>query len=159
MTDHLFATKSYCSFYSLKIFFSDFLSPHHNTFNKAWLSSWISLPPNYAIWRTEIFPSISSHPWFHRLDLPRSTIVKFSHLRLSHNLLPFHSFSFSFNSTPFCTLHTSESSCGIVTYSSTVCLSHMNVLFFFPNSPFLTTPLPTINLSLNLVFLHCFSHC
>lgn len=41
-----------------------------------------------------------------QLDLLRTTIVYFSRLRFGYNLLPFHLFFLSFNSSPFCTLHT-----------------------------------------------------
>jgi len=85
------STKSYSSSsYSLEIPFSDFLSSHRNSLNKAWLSSQRSLPQNYATSHREISPSTYSRSWFHHLDLSRSTTVNFSRLRLGYNLLPFH---------------------------------------------------------------------
>lgn len=46
--------------------------------------------------------------WFWGLEFPRHIIVSFFHLRLGHELLPNHSYLFSLNSFPMCTLHSNE---------------------------------------------------
>ena len=76
--------------------------------SNAWSTKWSSLASNYAQWHRSISPHPSILPWFHRLDLPRKSIVAFSRLRVGHNLLPYFAFKLNLNSVPFCPLHEEE---------------------------------------------------
>jgi len=108
--------------------------------------------PNYATWHREISPSISSRPWFHLLDLPRSTIVNFSRLCLSHNLFPFHESCFPLTHRHLILYTRLKLIVTFFTSSLTVRFSHMNVVSFFSNSPFKATSLTKLYFSLNLFF-------
>lgn len=148
------STKYYCSLSSLKILCLNFLSPHHNTLNKSWLSSWRSLSPNHAIWHRKIFRFISLCPWFHHLDLLRSKIVNFSRLRLCHNILPYNLFQFSLNLSPFYTLHKSEAYCNIChILFKCPSFSYERSILLCADSHFTATPLSTLNVFLILVLL------
>jgi len=131
-----------------KITFSDFLFPHRNTWNKAWLSSW------RILLGSRITPPCTGK--FPLLYLPRSTIVKFCRLRLGHYLLPYHSFRISLNSSPFCTLHTSDAYCNICHIIFSCPSLSYELSIFFSNFPFTATPLPALNFFLTLVFLPLF---
>jgi ribonuclease HI len=97
----------------LKIPATDLLNLLKTNIKHAWQNKWSSVDPNFAKWYRSLTPTIPSQPWFLKLPLARSHIVRFSRLRLGHNLLPAHAFHLDLNDSPMCTRHDEEAICDL----------------------------------------------
>jgi hypothetical protein len=79
-----------------------------------WSNNWNNLPAHFASKYKSLVPVISNKKtWFFKLDLSRSTIVRFNRLRVGHSLFPNHAYKFGLNNSPLCTLHITENVCDI----------------------------------------------
>ncbi|XP_025424002.1 uncharacterized protein LOC112693235 [Sipha flava] len=130
-----------------KIPSSDLFNILQNNYKQAWQDRWSSVAPDFAKWYRSITLTIPQHPWFINQPLDRSQIVRFTRLRLGHNLLPAHAFHLDLNDSPLCTRHAEESICDfslILADCSALSISRSKLLRFLHNNNIMSLELTVI---------------
>lgn len=78
-----------------------------------WSIYWNNSPANFAVRLKSIITNILNRVKFHKVDLPRSSIVHLNRLRIGHQFLTPHAYKLDLNNYPMCTLHMDESICDL----------------------------------------------